>query len=523
MNLYKRGGFEMRKKFLVAILLCSVCLLSPFYSTFAANPPDTVVIALDSDLEKLHAPQLMMREDQIVGMQIYDTLLHRSQDMEIGPGLAESYHSINSTTYEFKLRKGVKFHNGEPFTAHAVKHTIEFILTPENKSPMLGRFSIIKEVKIIDDYTLRIITTDPWPLMEERLCLLWIHAPKYLEEKGAQYYNEHPVGTGPFRFVKWVQKDEVVLKANKEYWRGAPKFENLIFRVIPESSSRLAALRTGAVDIVRKISPDQIPLIEKWDNTRLSSVPILRVVYFFFPDWAWGTKKDSPVNDKRVRMALNLAIDRNGIVNNLLMGKGKPLATIVNPSQFGYDPALKVYPYDPEGAKKLLAEAGYPNGFTIDMNQVTSRVMKSREIVAVMIDMFKKVGVTINLHYHDQEAAYTSLLRARKLSGIAGFNWGSYGIMDAEGILWDVATTNGNVTYSTLSDQDVDKWLLEARSTIDKAKRKDLFFKVQRRMYDLASHIPLHSQYEIEGVNKRLIHEARADEYLWAYDIVIKK
>jgi peptide/nickel transport system substrate-binding protein len=510
----------MEKKVSLLLLLLIVFLVFPSYTAFSVNPSDTVVIVTDTEIERLDARHIYMREEVIVGQQMFEALVVRNKDMTIGPALAESYHAVDPLTWEFKLRRGIKFHNGEPFNAYAAKYTFDYILNPTNKAPSRGRISIIKEVKIIDDYTVRIITENPWPIIAERLQIIWMVPPKYIQEKGNQYFNEHPVGTGPFKFVEWIKDQKVVMKANKEYWKGPPKFENLIFRIIPESSTRLAELQSGAVDIIRNVTPDQVPLVNKWEHTRISSVPILRVVFFYFPDILYGfSKKDSPTHDKRVRLAINLAIDRNSIVNNLLLGMVTPIATIVNPMQFGYEPALKPYPYDPERAKKLLTEAGYPKGFTIDMYQMTSRVIKSREIVAAMISMFEKVGIKINLHYFDQEAPLLALQRGKKVSGITGTNWGSYGVFDVDG-LSDMLLSKQ--PYATVNDPDIDKWVMEARETLDKEKRKELYSKVQHRLYDEAYHIPLHAQREIHGVNKRLIHEARGDEFLFAYDIAIK-
>ncbi len=275
--------------------------------------------------------------------QLYEKLVGVDDTGRIVGVLAESWRVVNDTTWELKLRRGVAFHNGEPFTADSVKFSIERVLNPATKSPWGSRIAPVDRVEVVDAGTVRIITKSTFAPLLQGLMTVDMLPPKYFAEKGEREFAGAPVGTGPFRFTSWVKQDHLALAANPAYWRGRPALDEVVFRSIPET-------------------------------------PV------------------EPFTSKKVRQALNYAVDKEAILKSLLAGYGRVLdGQIVGPDGFGYNPALKPYPHDPKRAKQLLAEAGFPNGFTVKFNGSVGRYTKDKEIEEAVIGQLAEIGVTAQL------------------------------------------------------------------------------------------------------------------------------
>ena len=271
-------------------------------------------------------------------------------------------------TWEFKLRKGVKFHNGEDFNAAAVKFVLERMADPKLKLRQTVFQGVIDRVDVVDDTTARIVTKKPYPVMDAMLCIYGqVIPPKYFQEKGPVHFATHPVGTGPYKFVSWAKDDQLVLQANENYWRGAPKIKKVIFRPIPEATTRVAGLQTQELDIIVNIPPHLMRLMDWKGRSFVSKVPSVRVIFM-----AFDNTKGGPVADKRARQAIAQAIDMETIIKKVLEGNGLLLGSPLTKYHFGYDPTIKPYLYNPEKAKKLLAEVGYAKGFDFVL-QLTRR------------------------------------------------------------------------------------------------------------------------------------------------------
>jgi len=243
----------MKKRMVFFIL--PILFLSFGMASGAARDRDTLFIAQGVDVASLDSMGLVDAPSLNVRLNIYDTLLQRDANLKIEPLLAESYKLIDDLTWEFKLRKGIKFHNGEDFNAAAVKFNLERLADPKNKLPQIFLIGVLDRVEMIDDLTVRIITKKPYPTLDARFCIFGgMIAPKYLQEKGPEYLATHPVGTGPYKFVRWVKDDELVLEAFDNYWRGSPKIRKVVFKPIPEATTRVASLQTGE-RILSSISP----------------------------------------------------------------------------------------------------------------------------------------------------------------------------------------------------------------------------------------------------------------------------
>src|SRR3990170_751481 len=266
---------------LASLLLLALSLAVPAGPADAA-PRGRVTVALGSDTPTQDPHMHTARMGIIINQHIFDTLLARdTTTWKPVPHLAESVKSVNALTWELRLRKGVTFHNGEPFTAESVKFSFDRVLNPEQKSPLRGNFTWIKSVDVVDEHTVRIVTTKPYPLIQEILTFgnFGMVPPRYIKEKGDANFAKHPVGTGPFTFVEWRKGERTVLEANERYWKGAPAIKPLVFRVIPETATQIAELLSGGVDFIRAVPPDQIPAIKASGQARVTATKILRVAY----------------------------------------------------------------------------------------------------------------------------------------------------------------------------------------------------------------------------------------------------
>ncbi len=319
--------------------------------------------------------------------QVFDGLIHLDLDGKMVPGLAVKWKQLDAVTYEFQLRKGVTFHDGSPFTAEDVKYTYEAVINPATKSGTAWILGTIAGVTVKDPHKVIVKTKHPDGMLLHRVTMFGLVSSKtHITKVGLAKSNRHPVGTGPFKFVKHVKGKEYVLAANKKYWRkGIPAYDKLVFKIIPEASWPDALIK-GDVDIAPNLSGKKGVLVAK--NPKLSVKKRLVLQSY----WVLLRNK-GPLADLRVRMALNHAVDKKAMIKFGDGGNGKPQASLGKKGEFGYNETLKPYAYDPAKAKKLLAEAGFPAGFSLKMvaADVTVNVAK------VIRSQLAKVGVKVEL------------------------------------------------------------------------------------------------------------------------------
>src|SRR5262245_60955156 len=267
---------------------------------------------------------------------IYDRLLDRdSKTFKPKPMLAESWKIVNDTTWEFKLRKGVKFHNGEPFTAASVKATIDYALDPANKTHYTASayWGLVKEVQVVDDYTVRFVTKQPWPNLVDSAASngALMMPPKALKELGPAKFAERPIGTGPFKFVEWKRDERLVLERNPDYWQGPADVSRVTFRFIPEFSARMAALLSGEIDIMKDVPPHAVEAVERSGRAKLRATVSSRINYL-----ALVNLKPGPMQDVRVRRAMNHALDVDELIAQVLKGRPTPMGGPVAPAHGDY-------------------------------------------------------------------------------------------------------------------------------------------------------------------------------------------
>src|SRR5438552_8077478 len=396
-TLEEGGSAMVRAAALGCALLLTIGLLP--VAAQAQTKEDTLVYALQSDIDTWDPPGSVLREAIILGYHVFDHLAVRDlKTRKVIPNLAISWKTIDDTTWEVKLRQGVKFHDGTHFTSRDVKATFDRVLDPVKKMIARGNHAKIKTVEIVDDYTVRFKTDGPYPLFVERLTAQVMQSDKVIREKGDEWMQEHPVGTGPYKLVKWNRKQDHLLVRNEDYWGPKPAFKYVKIRIIPEKATEIAELLSGGVDIIKAVPPDQMDVINKSGQARTATSPILRTAMLQLDQEA--RSGPNPFTDKRVRQAANMAVDVDAVIKFVLNGLGDRVATGVNPMAFGWDPGLKPYKQDLAQAKKLLAEAGHPNGVDVLFNEgppvVEPAIQQTND--AIVADM-TKAGFRVKRNY----------------------------------------------------------------------------------------------------------------------------
>lgn len=467
-----------------------------------------VAIAQGPDITTLDVTWQSEGPTAAVLFHIYDPVLRRDKDMKLVLGLAESYRNVDEVTWEFKLRKGVTFHNGEPLTAEAIRYTVARTADPKYKSRGFTRVSAIKEVKVIDDLTAHIITKAPFAPLPATMPDLALVPPRYIAEKGDDNFFKNPVGCGPYKFVEWRKDERVVLEAYDNYWQGKPVMRRVTFRPIPEAAARMAALSTGQVDVVTNVPPDQVKQLDQGD-TSVRKVTSAREVYGAVNTFV------KPFSDKRVRQAMQYAVDVDAIIKDVLLGFAQRLATQAKPADVGFDPSIKPLPYDPEKAKALLKEAGYGDGLEITYNTPAGRFLKDKEVAEAVAGHLAKVGIKARVIAED----FTLFLQqydAKKFQGLYQSSWGN-STFDLDYTLFPLLDSKGRGYY--YKHPEADKWIDQARTVFPRAEREKAYSEALKFLQDDAPWSFQYLQEDLYGVRNWLEWQPRSDELILAWDM----
>jgi peptide/nickel transport system substrate-binding protein len=493
-----------------------------------AAPSGKIVVAQGVDPTTLDPHDHEEAPATIVLLHLYDTLLVRDKDLQITPWLATSYKNLNPTTWEFTLRQGVKFTNGEEFDAEAAKFSLERAANPANnlKSTVLRTIS---HVDVVDKYTIRIVTQKPFPTLAANLCNRGAMVPpKYFQEHDKAFLARNPVGTGAFKFVRWVKDDRIELEANEQWWHGAPAIKTLIFRPIPEETTRMSALQTGEVDIATNVPPHLVKELKNHPKVTISSAPSQRVI--FMPIYtvqcemaqgAWDCTKpiQGPTANPKVRQAINYAVDVDSIIQNVLEGQGIRIATPLTTRHFGYDPTLKPFPYDPAKAKQLLAEAGYPDGIDLVLHSPNGRYPKDKEVAEAVAGQLTKAGIRTQLKVYEWTTYMNNISYRHGGAPIWLIGWGNP--------TWDADYTlayffrTGEI-LANYGNPEVTALLEAARSTMDQQTRQESYFKVGKILIEDAPVLSLYQQIDNYGVSRNVDWTARSDERIEGYSMALK-
>jgi len=495
--------------FLVVLLGLAIVV-----SSVSAQPKGSLTVGVSTDLQSLDPAIEYTTAGQMMQRHFFDSLVDFSPDGKIMPRLATSWKLTDEKTWRINLRKGVKFHNGNPFTAADVKFSIEWLLDPKNKWNYRSYLASYDGMQIIDDYTADIKTKTPDPLLLNQWAA-WcrVISKKFFDENGSEGLQKQAIGTGPFKFVSWKRNDSLALEANTGWYMPSPKVKTLTFRMIPEMGARVAELQAGGAQIITAVPPFIVSQLKKSDDTDVQSVPSLRAFYMIL-----DTTKVAPLKDKRVRQALNYAVDKEAIIKAVLVGMGTPLGTHVPLKVAGAGQSIKPYPYDPQKAKALLKEAGYPDGFPLTLYSPTGRYPMDKEVTLAVADQLSKVGIKTQVNAMET-STYLKELVGHKLEGIYFM-----GMSSSE---WDINHSLNQLTSNFVlcyyPDKTLDEMVAKTKVIMDPAKRFESALKIQNIVHEDALYLFLYNGMDSYGVSKKVKgFEARSDEMmdLWNVSMV---
>ncbi|HXF64431.1 MAG TPA: ABC transporter substrate-binding protein [Caldilineaceae bacterium] len=486
----------------------------------AAQGEKVLTVALTTIPNSLDMPKAAERNASNASWQLYDSLLWINDEGELEPALATEWTvSEDGTTYTFTLREGVTFHNGEPFTAEAVVSSWERGKNPENE--YFTDWEQATSVTVIDDMTVQVTTDGPKPLFLRQMAQSWAMTPPgYISEVGEEEFLRKPVGTGPFKLVELVEGDRIVMEKNENYWRdGYPLIDRLIFRPIPESSTRVAAIQTGEVDIVTRLSAEEAESLRSQEGIEVINYPVDRVYYIAFNNMTTGVGQ--PTEDPKVRLAMNYAVDVQAILDALFNGYGRPATGLVSSSSFGYDPEIQPYGYDPEKAKQLLAEAGYPDGFSIDMACPAGAYTNFEQVCEAVQGYLGEIGIQVNLEIMES-GAFWDLEANKQLPPLFGDSWSS--TLGESLVRLNGALLGEGASYSSWSDPVIIDLLNEISVTVDEEARAELYIELQRYMQENPPFIYLYEPVTFEAIRSRVEnYKPRSAEQYYLFDIDVSE
>jgi peptide/nickel transport system substrate-binding protein len=427
---------------------------------------------------------------------IHDALVKPMPGNLMSPSLAESWTvSPDGRSYDFKLREGLRFHNGDPFTADDVKFSFH---RAKGSKALQDR---VREVTVVSPSRVRFTLHEPWPDFMSFYGTIvsgagWIVPRKYVEQVGNDGFKKHPIGLGPYKFVSHTPGIELVMEANEHYWRKMPSVKRLVFKSVPESTTRLAMLKRGEVDVAYLLEAPQAQEVKRDPNLRLAFSGGIATFYLDFLE-QWDPK--SPWADRRVRLAANYAIDRQALSDAETLGASKPAGNHV-PRTFEFALPLDPYPYDPAKARQLLAEAGYPNGFDAGELHQLPPYFSLGEAIA---NYFQAAGIRIRMRPMER-AAYFALIGSKKAKGVCVCTSALYG--NAASRISEVIPSDGAYAYGGYAD--IDALYKQQAGETDRKKREALLHQIQRLVYERVRYGPIFDYVWPSGIGPRVAEPA---------------
>lgn len=467
----------------------------------------------------------------IVGEHIFESLTKLDADSRVIPGLAQSWRLVNETTWEFKLRPGVKFHDGSELTAEDVAWSLVRPSTIQNSPGKLDVYTkAIVDRKVIDKLTVQLTTATPYPLMPTDLVLIPIVSKRATTGLTSDDFAQGKgmIGTGPYKFVSYKRDDRVELQRNDAWWGGKSAWENVTLRFIPNNATRIAALLSGDVQAIENVPTPDLPRIRGDANFNLVSKIAARTIYLyldtsrspspFVTDKAGVVLPTNPLTNPDVRRAISMAINREGIRTRLMEGLAQPTNNLVPPTLFGYNPDLKTIAYDPEGAKKLLEKAGFKDGFALTLHTPNNRYINDEKIAQTIAQNLSRIGIESKVEAMPM-SSYVSR-GAKKEFSIGLLGWGTIEVSSPLRAL--LACTDANKGYGTQNwsnycNPAMMAPLEKAMTTVDDTARLKLLQQATTIAVDDGALIPVHQQFTSWAMRKGIVYEARSDERTYAF------
>lgn len=491
--------------------LAAILIAALFATAFAGRSSDTLNVAFERTMLTLDTYATSERLALIIAHNVGDTLIHRNAETnEFEPHIATAWEFTSPLELEIQLREDVKFHNGDPLTAEDVAATFNWVVGEGAGLAGTGTLQWIDHAEALDPYTVRITAKGLTPTAIETLSLVGVIYPASIigKEGGAVELGQHPVGTGPYRFVSNAN-NQIRFERFDDYFVGSkrlPEIQHLVIHTLPEEASRIASMLTGDIDIARSgsISPDQAGALG--NRARAEAADILRTWFVQFDETA--SSGVDYFTDVRVRQAVAHAINKHEIVDVLLSGYGRVIDTPCNPVQLGcLEEAAVIYDYDPARARELLAEAGYPDGFTVDMYGY-----RDEHVVQAVQGYLEAVGIRTNLQwYGGQYDVVSKLLAAGDVPLYVG-SWGSSSVYDASASL-NIHFELGIVgEFATATNQVVDDAIRAALRTVDLDERLELYTTAIHEITANAFMFPLYAGRVLAGVSNEVDWQPSPDE-----------
>ena len=473
-----------------------------------------IVIGLGAEPRTLLAATIVDWTTNNMLEHIYDRLLDRDpKTFKPKPMLAESWRIVNDTTWEFKLRKGVKFHNGELFTAPSVKATIDYALDPASKSHFAAAayWGLVREVQVVDDHTVRFLTKQPWPNLIDSASLTnsLIMPAKALRELGPEKLTQQPIGTGPFKFVEWKRDERLVLERNPDYWQGPADLSRVTFRFIPEFSARLAALLSGEIDVMKDVPPPVVEAVERSGRAKLRATVSSRINYL-----ALVNLKPGPMQDVRVRRAMNHAVDVDELIKQVLRGRATRLCGPLSPANVDYAP-VECYKHDVARAQALFREAGVdPTKLQLTLDTPAGRYPLDKDVSLAIAAQLQRLGIKANVVVNEW-GTHLDKIKNRNTGEMFFLGWGP--ALHGQGTMQPLFLADQ--TYSSYGhNRIIDDKIARAQTLLDPKARADAYAELQRLVRDEAPWVFLWQQHDLYGVASHVDWTPRADEKVWMYE-----
>jgi peptide/nickel transport system substrate-binding protein len=491
---------------------CLVAVLLAVAVPAAHAQPTQITIALPAEAVTMDPGRSTQVLNVNYFVNLYDTLTRWDDALKLQPGLATAWKNVTETTWELTLRQGVRFHDGAPLTAEDVKATFERNMVP-GKTVVQAGFATFESVQIVNPTTIRIVTKKPDPLLLVRLAQMGaqILPARLTTDDGVKELARRPVGTGAYRFVEWVKDERLVVEANRDWWGWEgrkPAIERIVWKPIPDDFPRIVALEKGEADVITNVPPDRMKALAEGRTTKIVSVPATRTVTF------WMNTTQPPLSDKRVRQALHYALDVRSLIKNLYAGMGKPFSGGLADTDFGYNPTLKPYPFDPARAKLLLAEAGRAGGIDVTLHAGSGTMVNDKFLLEAIADMWAKVGIRAKVEMMEMGARQRmNNERSTPPNGLLLVNPQST-LLDADGSLWRLFHPNGfggKYWVGSQPGQRFHELMEQARYSLDSKKRLALYAEATQIIHEEKPWLELFQEVVVYGVSKRLQFKPRAD------------
>jgi len=441
---------------------------------------------------------------------IYDNLLHRNpQTSAIEPWIATRWQAVSPTEWRFTIRHDVRFHDDSALTASDVAASLERILDRQFNSPQYANFSAISSVRAAGPDTVVIVTSRPYPVLLAQLVNLSVISRTYVQAHDQPYVNAHPMGSGPYRFVSWLRGDHVALRASGQHWHGRPAVDEVTFRAVPETATRVADLQSGRAQLALGLTSDDVRTLKSDAKLQMLGGATERVAYL-----AFNALGSSPMRDPQLREAIAHAINTRALIQILLSGYARPVTQLLTSKHIGYDPKITGYTFDLARSRQLLAAAGRPGGLTLTF---TTSPTYDQRIVQAIQGQLQQAGITVRLQSYDFGTYLQKIQAPQHDWGDLRYGQWSCSCLDADGVIYPLFHT-GSI-WSSFSDPAFDAAVDTARATLDGAARTAAYSTALQVLQKDVATVPLWEVVALYGASRTLRWHPTVDEQLFLADM----